>query len=304
MYSEKQLIGMIRQRFSTVQVPVGLGDDAAVVDLPVGFSTVLCADLLVEETHFRRSTHPADSIGFKAIAINVSDVGAMGGIPAYSLISLAVPPDLETTWIEGFFDGVEKACEDFQIQLVGGDSSVAERIFVDVSMVGRVRQGGAVRRSGASPGDGVYVTGSLGGAARGLELLGTEDPTHRAVRRHLYPEPRHVLAQEVAPKATAMIDVSDGFSVDLAHILDASNVSARIERDQIPCDPDADVELALHGGEDYELIITGREFPDRIGEVPITRVGEIVESSDSHQIWLCTGSHEEILEPAGWQHFR
>ena len=163
MYSEKQLIGMIRQRFGDVQVPVGLGDDAAVVDLPAGFSTVLCSDLLVEETHFRRSTHPADSVGFRAIAINVSDVGAMGGIPAYSLISLAVPEDLETTWIEGFFDGVAKACEDFQIQLVGGDSSVAERIFVDVSMVGRVRQGGAVRRSGASAGDGVYVTGTLGG---------------------------------------------------------------------------------------------------------------------------------------------
>jgi len=304
VFTEKQLIERIRCRFSELSTGIGIGDDAAVVDLPPGSSTVLCSDMLVEGTHFRRSTHPADSLGFKAIAINVSDVGAMGAVPAFVLLSLAVPSDLGTQWTEDFFDGIAKACEVFDVHLVGGDSSMAEKIFIDVSLIGHVRPGHAVSRRCARPGDGIFVTGSLGGSAQGLTLLEHGTPADDAsVRRHLYPVPRHRVGQELAPHVTAMIDVSDGFSVDLTHILEESGVSARIEALRIPRHPGADFDLALHGGEDYELIVTGKGIPDHFEDIPITAVGRITESTRHHQIYLLTDTGEEILTPRGWQHF-
>lgn len=303
MYSERDLIRKIRERFAGAGVEVGLGDDAAVVALPDGFSAVVCSDLLAENTHFRRRVHPADSVGFKAIAANASDVGAMGGIPAYCLVSLAVPSDVEDAWIDGFLEGVTKACRKFDVALVGGDSSAANSIVVDVAMLGRVETGRAVRRGGARPGDGIFVTGSLGGSALGLSLIETEQPGHPAIQRHLYPEPRHRIGRLLASRATAMIDVSDGLSVDLAHIIAESSVSARIERDAIPCHPGASVEQALHGGEDYELIITSVDMPSEIDGVALTRIGDIVEGENS-QIFLRGSRGEVVIEPGGWEHFR
>jgi thiamine-monophosphate kinase len=306
--TEKQLIERIRLRFGKLSTGVGIGDDAAVVDLPPGSSTVLCADMLVEGTHFQRSTHPAESLGFKAVAVNVSDVGAMGAVPAFALLSLAVPTDLDAEWTEAFFDGIAKACQAFDIHLVGGDSSMAERIFIDVSVIGHVQAGHAVSRGGARPGDGIFVTGSLGGSAQGLTLLEQGTPVdNETVRRHLYPVPRHRIGQALAPQVTAMIDVSDGFSVDLTHILEASGVSARIDPLRIPChhgvDIDLALELALHGGEDYELIVTGTSIPDHFEDIPITSIGQITESSGPPHILLVRDSGEEVLTPRGWQHF-
>ena len=272
--------------------------------MPADSSTVLCADMLVEGTHFRRSTHPADSLGFKAIAINVSDIGAMGAVPAFAMLSLAVPTDLDGQWTEDFFDGIARACQDFEIQLVGGDSSVAAAVFIDVSVIGYIGPGRAIARGGAQPGDGIFVTGSLGGSARGLALLETGGPVQDdAIHRHLYPAPRHRIGQALGPAATSMIDISDGFSVDLTHILEESGVSARIEQQRIPCYPGTDINLALHGGEDYELIVTGTDIPPRFEDTPLTEVGQIIESGGTHQIHLITDSGEEILSPGGWQHF-
>ncbi len=302
MYSEATLIRKIRERFGNAAAEVAVGDDAAVVPLPHGFSAVLCSDLLAENTHFRRESHPPESIGHKAIAVNVSDIGAMGAIPGHCLVSLAVPADIEDEWIDGFLDGVAQACRRFEVELVGGDSSTAERIVVDVAMMGRVETGRSVLRCGARVDDGIYVTGCLGGSALGLEILGTDRPAYDAVRRHLYPEPRHGIGRQVAASATAMIDTSDGLSVDLAHILTESGVSARIDRKAIPCFPGARFELALHGGEDYELIVTARDLPSEIDGVPITRIGNIVDGQ-SGRIVLVDGSSESVLEPAGWQHF-
>lgn len=302
MYSEATLIRKIRERFGNAAAEVAVGDDAAVVPLAHGFSAVLCSDLLAENTHFRRESHPPESIGHKAIAVNVSDIGAMGAIPGHCLVSLAVPADIEDEWIDGFLDGVAQACRRFEVELVGGDSSTAERIVVDVAMMGRVETGRSVLRCGARVDDGIYVTGCLGGSALGLEVLGTDRPAYDAVRRHLYPEPRHGIGRQVAASATAMIDTSDGLSVDLAHILTESGVSARIDRKAIPCFPGARFELALHGGEDYELIVTARDLPSEIDGVPITRIGNIVDGQ-SGRIVLVAGSSESVLEPAGWQHF-
>src|SRR5262245_29784649 len=168
---EFELIERIRKRFQTSTIPVGIGDDAAILDVPPGHNLVYCSDLVAENTHFKRGLHPADSVGYKADAVNVSDVGAMGGVPLAFTISLAAPGELELAWLDDFYSGVERACREFDVTLAGGDTSSADSIFADVSMVGRVRTGSAILRSGAKAGDGIFVTGSLGGSALGLELL-------------------------------------------------------------------------------------------------------------------------------------
>src|SRR6185369_13214238 len=147
---EGELIRKIRERFgpATAGLPVGIGDDAAVIDLPKDHSLVFCADLVAENTHFIRDLHPPDSVAYKAIAANVSDVAAMGGTATHFLVSLAAPEDLDWSWFEAFFSGIENASRQFNVTLAGGDSSSSDRIFIDVSMIGHVRAGHAVRRSG------------------------------------------------------------------------------------------------------------------------------------------------------------
>jgi thiamine-monophosphate kinase len=302
---EGGLIGMIRERFGAASagLPVGIGDDAAVLDVSPGHSLVFCSDLVVENTHFLRDLHPPASVAYKAIAANVSDVAAMGGIATHFLISFAAPGDLEGAWIEGFFEGVDRACKQLDVVLAGGDSASSDRIFVDVSMVGQVRAGSAVRRSGAKAGDGVFVTGMLGGSILGFGRLKSGVIDDRTVRRHLYPDPRRHVGPAVAERAHAMIDVSDGLSTDLAHILEESRVSARIYRERLPIWPEAEIHHALHGGEEYELIIVAPDLPSSIAGIPLTRIGEIVESQGSHQAFLVDGSVESVLRPQGWQHF-
>src|SRR5262249_35788579 len=247
---EGGLIQRFRQRFSSPDVILGIGDDAAVLDSPAGHSMLFCSDLLAENTHFLRALHPPDSVGYKAVAVNVSDVGAMGGIPMHFVVSLAAPGDLDLAWVDAFYTGIENACREFHVSLVGGDSSSADRIFVDVAMIGRVRAGTAVRRAGARVGDRIYITGSLGASMLGLDLLRGGDRSSAAVRRHLYPQPRHRVGTAVAERAHAMIDISDGLSTDLGHIVEESKVSARIYRERIPAAAGADLSQVLHGGEE------------------------------------------------------
>ena len=301
---EGALIRKIREKFQDQQgVTIGIGDDAAVFDFPSGYSAVFCSDLVAENAHFIRNLHPPDSIGYKAVAVNVSDIGAMGGVPMHFLISVSLPGDLDFSWVEGFLDGVERACTDFGVSLVGGDSSSSDRIFVDVSMIGRVPTGRAVLRSGARTGDNIYVTGTLGGSMLGLELLKAGQAGESAVTRHLYPQPRHRVGAAVLDGAHAMIDVSDGLSTDLSHIIQESRVSARIYKDRIPVAAGAEDAHALHGGEEYELIIVAPELPAEIEGIPVVRIGEIIDSSLDHQLFLIDGVRESVLAPRGWQHF-
>ena len=303
MYREEELIEKIRRRFASRSIPLGIGDDAAVMDFPHGFSLVACSDLLAENTHFVRGLHPADSIGYRAVAVNVSDVGAMGGTPMYFLVSLAMPRELDTSWVDGFFGGVRTACDKFDVELVGGDAATATAIFVDVAMIARVRRDAVVRRSGSRPGDAIYVTGALGGSAHGLSMLRQGRLDDPSVLRHLYPEPRHRIGAAVAGKATAMIDVSDGLSTDLGHIIEESQVSARIYKDRLPAYPGTDDRSVLHGGEEYELIITAPGLPAVVDGLGLARIGEIIASSDGHTIFLVDGGAESVLKASGWQHF-
>ena len=300
---ESGLIRKIRERFkSPVVVPIG--DDAAVFDVPAGQSLVFCSDLLAENTHFIRDLDPPDSIGYKSVAANVSDVGAMGGTPLHFLISLAAPGDLDGAWVDSFLDGVALACGDFKISLIGGDSSSSDRIFVDVSMIGSVPSGKAIRRSGAKPGDSIYVSGQIGGSALGLECLRSGDLKNPAVRRHLYPEPRHKLGAALLERAHAMIDISDGLSTDLTHIVEESKVSARIYKDRLPGWPGAGDHHILHGGEEYELIVVSpHDLAEVRMNVPLRRIGEIIGSGVENQVFLIDGTQESVLRPQGWQHF-
>jgi thiamine-monophosphate kinase len=300
---EDALVRKLRERFPKSTARLGIGDDAAIIDVPPGHSIVYCSDLLAENTHFLRNLHPPDSLGYKAVAVNVSDVGAMGAIPMFFTLSFALPDDLDVVWLDGFLDGVALACSDFHVSLAGGDSSSAERIFIDVSMIGRVRTGFEVRRSGAKPGDRIYLTGTLGGSALGLEILKTGDTHHPAVRRHLFPSPRHVVGHAAAPKAHAMIDISDGLSTDLTHIVEESKVSARIDYAQIPFFPGASETQVLHGGEEYELLIVAPDLPGQIENVPIRCIGEIIAPQTEPQVFLRSSSGETLLRPQGYQHF-
>jgi thiamine-monophosphate kinase len=298
---EGGLIRKIRARFKTAAA-IPIGDDAAVFDVQPDHSLVFCSDLMVESSDFLRDLHPPDSIGYKAIAANVSDVGAMGGMPLYFLISLAAPGDLDLEWVDGFLDGVAHACKHFEIGLVGGDSSSSDSIFVDVSMIGTVPSGKAIGRFGSKPGDLVYVSGQLGGSTLGLERLksGMKDD---AVRRHLYPEPRHKIGAALRDKLHSMIDISDGLSTDLTHILEESKVSARIYKDRIPAWPGAADRHVLHGGEEYELILTGPPLPSTVAGIQLTQIGEIVDSQGENQILLIDGTEKSVLLPRGWQHW-
>ena len=299
---EGGLIRKIRARFKAAVV-VPIGDDAAVFDCRANESLVFCSDLLVENRHFVRDIHPPDAIAYKSIAANVSDVGAMGGTPLHFLISLAAPGNLDMTWIDGFIDGVARACEDFDVSLLGGDSSSSDEIFVDVSMIGSVPVGKAIRRSGAQHGDFIYLSGTVGGSMLGLELLKAGDRRNPAVQRHLYPQPRHKVGAAVRDQVHAIIDISDGLSTDLTHILEESKVSARIYRDRLPAWPGAEDRHILHGGEEYELIMVAPNLPNMIADVPVTRIGEIIDSQIANQVFLIDGSNESALRPQGWQHF-
>jgi thiamine-monophosphate kinase len=303
--SESGLIQRIRERFRTSKIRLGIGDDAAILDIPAGHSVVYCSDLVAENTHFVKGLHPADAVGYKAVAVNASDVGAMGGVPMYFLISLAAPGALEAEWVDAFYTGVEKACRDFDVVLAGGDTSSAASIFVDVSMVGSIPAGLGVTRSGAKVGDGIYVTGKLGGSALGLELLRAGKLDAAAVQRHLYPQPRHRVGAAVRDQAHAMIDVSDGLSTDLGHIVEESGVSAKIYQDKLPAAEDASDEHVLHGGEEYELLITATRLPEKIEGVSLTRIGEVIESAGgAPSVYLVDKGVESILKPQGWDHYR
>jgi thiamine-monophosphate kinase len=300
---EGALIRRIRDRFPTVNATLGIGDDAALLEVPPGHSVVYCSDLMAEDTHFIRNLNPPDSVGYKAVAVNVSDVGAMGGVPTHFVLSLAAPGDLEVDWVDGFYSGIERACREFGVSLVGGDTAAAKTIFVDVSMIGRVPTGKAVRRSGARAGDKIYVTGTLGGSMRGLDLLKSGTNPGASTKRHLYPEPRHRVGAAVCGKAHAMIDVSDGLSSDLTHIIEESKVSARIYKDRLPLAQGATESEALHGGEEYELIITAPNLPSEIEGVQLSHIGEIVESAGKHQVLLIDGTNQSVIEPRGWDHY-
>jgi thiamine-monophosphate kinase len=235
----------------------------------------------------------------------------MGGEPLACFLSLGLPPKLSQRWVDAFFRGLKRLARRFKVQLAGGDISSAPKITADIVVAGQVLPGKAILRSGAKPGNRIYVTGELGGSAAVLKRLRAGErvrPTDS--RRHFYPAPRIEAGCWLRQHglATAMIDLSDGLSVDLQHICQESRVAATIDSAAIPISKGADLGLALHGGEDYELLFTAPAqagVPAKIAGVKITEIGSIRRRKDYRPAIEILGENgrARILAARGWQHF-
>jgi thiamine-monophosphate kinase len=342
--SEFDFIERIRQRaFHQIKnssliphpssLSLGIGDDAAVIRQRSGHDTVITTDLLVEEIDFRLSTTTPRLLGCKALAVSLSDIAAMGARPRFALLSIGVPSAIwNSDFVDELYEGFFALAETYKVALIGGDvSRTPERIVIDSIVLGETVTGRAILRSGARAGDHIFLTGSLGGAAAGLRLLehGTRlrknpprSTDHQVVEqlilRQLRPEPRvpwgALLCEEHL--ATAMIDISDGLSSDLAHLCHESRTGAIIDTSRLPIDSNVEslcgrraldpLLLALHGGEDFELLFTIRprdlkRLPRALGGVPVTYIGDV--TNDTGQILVTEGSRLWKLEPEGFMHF-
>ena len=350
MPGELEIIARLRARARASDgVRVGIGDDAAVLQTGGAHDWLACSDLMTEGVHFRRDWSPPRRLGRKALAVTLSDIAAMGGTARYAMMSIALPHTLSTAFIEALIDGMLAYAETSGVAIIGGDtSSSIDSLFIDTIALGQCDTGRAVRRNGAQAGNVIYVTGALGGAASGLLLLergyrladevssisddtaggalsrgNDEDAMSRArtqaMLKHLAPAPHLALGRGIGERglASAMIDVSDGLSTDLAHIADESHCGAIVRAESIPIaaavrllagelmtEP---LLLALHGGEEYELLFTARpENHQPIAElsselnVPITAIGEIIAGSG---LQLERNGALEILQPSGYEHY-
>jgi len=301
---------------------IGLGDDAALWSPRPGYETVLTCDWFSEGSHFLRGKHPPDSVGWKCLARAVSDIAAMGGQPRCFLLSLALPRSLTGRWLDRFLAGLRRAARRFGCQLAGGDTTRRDEILINIAVIGEVLAGKAILRSGAKPGDLIFVTGRLGEAELGLRSLQRSrtlnGPDSPLIKKHLYPEPRLALGQWLARKriATSMMDLSDGLSTDLPRLCAACGVGACVDARKIPSVGPAEgrvlsetnrLALALNGGDDYEILFTvhpsqARRIPRVRQEIPLTSIGEITRDRKIHL--LQASGRKKPLIPGGWDPFR
>jgi thiamine-monophosphate kinase len=324
MTKEDQLIERVMRRFPARGhgLRVGIGDDAAVLRPAVGKEWVVTTDAFLENVHFLRKIYPPEAAGYKALARATSDIAAMGARARYFFLTLGLPDALARTWLDNFIEGMARAARRFGLTLAGGDTTKYPSVVASLTVVGEVDLGKTILRSGARTGDLLCVSGKPGEAELGLRLV--QAKLHKQKRwagllkKHFYPEPRLALGEWLAAHrfATSMIDTSDGLSTDLGHICKASGVGATLWAPKIPVvrvpqdlqrlgfDP---LDMALNGGEDYELLFTvpkksaGR-MPRRLGGVSVTVIGEITREK---KILLqgADGSSAPI-QPKGWDPFR
>jgi thiamine-monophosphate kinase len=314
--AEKLLITRIRSRALRRRgIATGIGDDCAVLQIPAGNQTLVTTDFNLEGVHFRRNWHPAESVGHRCLVRGLSDIAAMGGTPIAAFLSLALPQNLRQSWVDQFLKGLLKLADSFNVSLAGGDTAQSPNgILADIVIVGSIPKGKAIRRSGARPGDGIYVTGALGAAAATLKLLASGRKLRPAdFPRHFHPMPRIEVGRFLLEKglASAMIDLSDGLSTDLAHICEESGAGAQIQAEAIPCAEmgkpahKVDLHFALHGGDDYELLFTApssKRVPSKIAGVDITQIGHIIRG---RKMILINSQGEAVkLRPQGWEHFQ
>jgi thiamine-monophosphate kinase len=303
---------------------LGIGDDAALVRVTHDRDWILTTDLSIEGIHYLHNLHPAASVGHRALARALSDVAAMGGVPRFALVSLALSQEAPRSWLQGLFGGISRLARRCHVAVIGGDTAIVPGpTVIDVVAAGEARKGEALRRSGAHPGDLIFVSGRLGLSALGLCLLKAGSRSRAAwatsaLRAHCYPEPQIRLGQFLSRQqlASALIDLSDGLSSDLGRLCRASGVGARIWPERIPVPPigrarDAHLwdplQLALHGGEDYQLLFTVptakvSRVPSHFHGVPLFQIGEIQQSKKT--LLLRAGARPEDLLPAGYDHFR
>jgi len=305
----------------------GIGDDVAVIKVgETGTKTLLVTtDILIEDIHFDLSWTDPSQLGRKALAVNLSDIASVGGIPKYFLISLGLPKNLSLSFVSSFYRGLKKEAKRFRVELIGGDTSLSKKTVINICLLGEGRRKDLLFRRGARVGDDLFVSGTLGDAALGLRILqkkGKIKGIEGLIKKHLSPCPRIELGQAIAKHhwATAMIDVSDGLLIDTSHLLQESRVGVRVWEGRIPLsrlyrkwiryfskDP---YQLALSGGEDYELLFTAPpELRERISSlarslrIPITRIGEILPVKQGLHI-IKTDGKEYSPSCLGFEHFK
>ena len=326
---ELEILTEIRRRAARARpsggLRLGIGDDCALLGVRPGEEIAVTTDLSLAGRHFRLDWHPPESIGHRALARGLSDLAAMGARPLAAFLSLGVPREFivrkrrSGSWVDRFFSGLFRLADSYKTPLAGGDLAESPVVVADIVLVGAVPAGKALRRSGARPGDQLYVTGCLGGAAAGLADLAKmgKSPRNGAdparvtgnLAAHLYPAPRVLqgLALRRRELATAAIDLSDGLSTDLAHLCEESGVGGVLEADKVPVAAGASLEQAMHGGEDYQLLFAARpsvRLPLTIAGVSITRIGYLTRRNPDHPIILVENGAISPLDPQGWEHFR
>ncbi len=294
------------RRRNVAGVVEGIGDDGAVLVPGSNKQQVQVIDTLVEGVHFPDTADPAD-IAYRAVAVNLSDIAAMGANPRWMTLALTIDK-ADERWLKSFSDGLFSAADEHDLALVGGDTTRGPATIVTVAISGEVDEGKALLRRGAKHGDGIYVTGTLGDAAAGLRLLQRGAKDEFLLRRFLRPTARVLTGRALVGRASAAIDLSDGLLGDISKLLAASQVGAEIDIDRLPLSPavrenfDADeqVRLAMTGGDDYELCFTADE--DSVSEIPdVTRIGAITESAGL----ICRRQGEIVeLNDSGYRHFR
>lgn len=321
---ERALIARIKARVSMPEwVVIGPGDDAAVIQPERGAYDVVTTDALVEGVHFDRRFVAADAIGHRALAVNLSDLAAMGALPRAALLSLVLPPTLGVEDFERLVDGVLTVAASHRVTLIGGNiTQTSGPLTVDITAIGSARPRKILTRDGARPGDWVYVTGALGEAAVGLQRLqlGEAHPTDACVVRYLRPQPRvragMLLGRNRA--ASSCMDVSDGLADCVRQVAEASGVGITLEAAAIPIPAEVraaqarrgrdPLEPALSGGDDYELFFTVRPAHrgrlrmvcQHVGDLPITRIGVVTKGRDL----LVRGEDGTRPLPEGYEHFR
>lgn len=339
MRNEEQIIGEIVRRVggeagrarsaaSVGLLRLGIGDDAAILEPEQGKEWVVSCDAFLEGVHFLRGVMPADAVGWKALMRAASDLAAMGAAPRMFFLTLAIPGEKTGRWLEQFARGMGRAARRLGMELAGGDTTANDRVAISITVLGEVARGKAVQRAGAQAGDIIYVSGRLGRAELGLRILkagmGGGRRNVALIRPHFYPEIRVALGRWLAARgvASAMMDISDGLSTDLARLARASGVGARIWMDKVPCvsipeglperfgrgrRAPSPLELALHGGDDYELLFTVPRNKARLlkGAPDDGKLMAIGEITRRRRVVVIGGDgREQILRPRGWDSFR
>jgi thiamine-monophosphate kinase len=330
MPSEAELIERIasRARRSSEDLILGIGDDAAIIRKNEQQWWLLSIDSQIENVHFKREYTPPGMLGHKALAVNLSDIAAMGGRPRFALLSLNLPKNIERSFVDEVLAGMMALADEHSTVLIGGDiAASASGVVITVTIIGECLAGRALRRDGAKPGDQIFVSGRLGLAVVGLQLLQhgyryTPDlPVNiqQPILAQLQPTPRLELGRFLAERqlASALIDVSDGLSTDLFHICQASGVGAIVHAEKVPTAPEMPPELnttalenALHGGEDYQLLFTvAKERLDQLESLrhefrdwPITLIGEITD--EPGRMSLEQAGERTPLPPRGHDHLQ
>jgi len=288
-------------------VVVGIGDDGAVLEPTAGKQQVNVIDTLVEGVHFPKGFNASD-IGYRVVAVNLSDIAAMGAAPRWMTLALSLPA-ADEPWLEAFAEGLHAAAKEYGIALVGGDTTTAPQVVATVQINGEVDVGTALLRSGAKPGDTIYVTGTVGDAAAGLDGLLHGEPVKELLNRFARPSARVTYGQSLIGIASAAIDLSDGLYGDLHKLLFASGVGAEIDMACLPLSdalvehypPERQRKFALGGGDDYELCFTASMSPPDPGVMRLSAIGRVTASTDL----VCRLDGEIVpFDDSGYRHFR